>query len=226
MAQLVKVIDGLAIASCKVVDGLAIASVKTVNGLDNTSAGGGWSFTSQATDAFTTDANPIDGNWTSVTGDSNMKKLSGSAVPTNTANDCSARSTSGASFTNDQASELAITTSGTGGGGVGMGVLVRCASAAATYYRAVMDGAASNNIEIGKRVAGVYSFIANRTVSYGAGGTLRLGVVGTTLRVYYNGTQVGADITDSDIASGSPGISYSSTDATAQGDNWVGYSVT
>lgn len=41
MAQLVKTVAGLAIASVKTVDGLAIASVSTVNGLDNTSAGGG-----------------------------------------------------------------------------------------------------------------------------------------------------------------------------------------
>lgn len=38
MSQLVKTINGLAIASVKTVDGLAIASVKTVNGLDNTAA--------------------------------------------------------------------------------------------------------------------------------------------------------------------------------------------
>lgn len=36
MAQLVKTVNGLAIASVKTVNGLAIASVKTVNGLDNT----------------------------------------------------------------------------------------------------------------------------------------------------------------------------------------------
>jgi len=45
MAQLVKTIGGLAIASVKTLGGLAIASVKTVAGLDNTSGGGGgtWS---------------------------------------------------------------------------------------------------------------------------------------------------------------------------------------
>lgn len=41
MAQLVKTMAGLAIASCKTVNGLAIASVKTVAGLDNTASGGG-----------------------------------------------------------------------------------------------------------------------------------------------------------------------------------------
>lgn len=40
MAQLVKTMAGLAIASVKTVNGLAIASVKTVAGLDNTSGGG------------------------------------------------------------------------------------------------------------------------------------------------------------------------------------------
>lgn len=39
MAQLVKTVNQLAIASCKTVNGLAIASVKTINGLDNTSGG-------------------------------------------------------------------------------------------------------------------------------------------------------------------------------------------
>lgn len=41
MAQLVKTMAGLAIASVKTVNGLAIALVKTVAGLDNTSGGGG-----------------------------------------------------------------------------------------------------------------------------------------------------------------------------------------
>lgn len=40
MAQLVKTLNGLAIASVKLVSGLAIASAKTINGLDNTSGGG------------------------------------------------------------------------------------------------------------------------------------------------------------------------------------------
>ena len=40
MAQLIKTIDGLAIASVKTVNGLANASIKTVDGLDNTSGGG------------------------------------------------------------------------------------------------------------------------------------------------------------------------------------------
>lgn len=41
MAQLVKTVNNLAIASVKTVENLAIASVKTIDGLDNTSGGGG-----------------------------------------------------------------------------------------------------------------------------------------------------------------------------------------
>lgn len=41
MAQLVKTVGGLAIASVKTMQGLAIASVKTVDGVDNTASGGG-----------------------------------------------------------------------------------------------------------------------------------------------------------------------------------------
>lgn len=40
MAQLVKTVNGLAIASVKTLNALAIASAKTINGLDNTAAGG------------------------------------------------------------------------------------------------------------------------------------------------------------------------------------------
>jgi len=43
MAQLVKTVKSLAIASVKTADDLAIASVSTIKGLDNTAAGGGTS---------------------------------------------------------------------------------------------------------------------------------------------------------------------------------------
>ena len=41
MAQLVKTVQGLGIASVKTAQGLAIASAKTILGVDNTSSGGG-----------------------------------------------------------------------------------------------------------------------------------------------------------------------------------------
>jgi len=56
MAQNVKTIQGLAIASCKTVQGLAIASAKTILGVDNTS--GGATYTLQET--FGADTNQFD----------------------------------------------------------------------------------------------------------------------------------------------------------------------
>lgn len=56
MAQLVKTISGLAVASCKTVSGLAIASCKTIMGVDNTSGGGGSFAEVQQVDYFSTAA--------------------------------------------------------------------------------------------------------------------------------------------------------------------------
>lgn len=69
MAQLVKTVSGLAIASCKTVNGLAIASAKTVMGVDNTSGGGGGNAftlvgtpaTQESTNTITSGA-PTEGN--------------------------------------------------------------------------------------------------------------------------------------------------------------------
>lgn len=64
MAQLVKTMAGLAIASVKTVNGLAIASAKTVAGLDNTSGGGLNTFT----DDFTRANGALGANWDVDTG--------------------------------------------------------------------------------------------------------------------------------------------------------------
>lgn len=64
MAQLVKTVQGLAIASVKTAQGLAIASVKTILGVDNTSGG--------SPNAFSDDFNRANGalgaNWTTSAG--------------------------------------------------------------------------------------------------------------------------------------------------------------
>lgn len=66
MAQLVKTVAGLAIASVKTINGLAIASVKTVAGLDNTSGGG---FVQQQTQGNDSDYNSFsDGTRQTIAG--------------------------------------------------------------------------------------------------------------------------------------------------------------
>lgn len=52
MAQNVKTVQGLAIASVKTVQGLAIASAKTIMGVDNTGGGGGISIIANTADAL------------------------------------------------------------------------------------------------------------------------------------------------------------------------------
>jgi hypothetical protein len=69
MAQLVKTMAGLAIASVKTVNGLAIASVKTVAGLDNTAGGGPAAFSDDFNRA---DSDSLGANWTEAAGDADI----------------------------------------------------------------------------------------------------------------------------------------------------------
>jgi hypothetical protein len=83
-------------------------------------------------------------------------------------------------------------------------------------------GAGTSNIELAKVVAGAYTQIWLRTATVAAGDTVRLEAQGTTLRAYVNGVQVGADATDSAIATGNAGVVYSSSITTKTGDDWEG----
>lgn len=58
MAQLVKTVSGLAIASVKTGNNLAIASIKTIQGVDNTSGGG-----NLASGEYTMTGNVTEGDW-------------------------------------------------------------------------------------------------------------------------------------------------------------------
>lgn len=174
-----------------------------------------------ASDTFNrANANPIGGNWTTGSGDGAMQITSNAAWPADNTLDSQAYYNA-VTWPADQWSEVAVT-SGTIGGGTGFGVSARKSAAAATHYRLVVDRNASNNIELAKVVAGAFTLIWDRTSAYSDGDVIRLEVQGTTLRAYRNGTQIGADSTDSGIATGNAGIMYSSTDTAAKGDNWNG----
>lgn len=90
MAQLVKTLNGLAIASVKTWNGLAIASAKTINGLDNTAGGGGFAPTDLSGlvlwlkgDAITglNNGDPVT-TWLDLSGNANNASASGSTRPT------------------------------------------------------------------------------------------------------------------------------------------------
>lgn len=77
MAQLIKTINGLPIASVKTINGLPIALVKSVNGLDNTSAGGSYpGFTYDVLQDF---ESPLSGDWSKSDGDDSIDEQDAAA---------------------------------------------------------------------------------------------------------------------------------------------------
>jgi hypothetical protein len=201
----------------------------TVGGTGSFGGNTGWTFNdlkqgsgNVLTDNFNrADQNPLAGNWTTSNGAIALKILSNQLT---FASDFDASANySATTFSNDQYSQVKLSNA-SGSGATGFGVTVRQSTSANTRYRVTADSAASNNIQLGKEVNNVYSNLTGwpRTATVANGDTLRLEVQGTTLRVYINGVQVGADTTDSSIASGYPGIIYSSSAPSATADDWAG----
>jgi hypothetical protein len=95
------------------------------------------------------------GVWTQGTGETfNLNLSSNTVVPSSTADD-SCAFYSGATWGNDQSSQCTISEAvGRNSGGEGVGVCVRHAAAARTYYRVVANHGATNNWTIGRFLAG------------------------------------------------------------------------
>ena len=187
--------------------------------------------TQTATDDFNrANEDPITTNWTNQApgGNTPIALVSNAYTAHSLASDAHAYRTGWAGG-NDQYSQAAIT-AGSASAGAGAGVAVRVDTAAATktMYRLVLDN--GGNYELLKIVVGVTTSLRTGTVTYVAGQKLGLSATGgatTTLKIWYNGSQVGASVTDSSspITTGSPGIAYSSTLTSASGDNWDGGTV-
>jgi len=157
------------------------------------------------------------GNWTSTT--NRVDLISNQVTTAGTGSDREAVYAAWANG-NDQYSQLKVTVSGTTAG-AGFGVSVRSTTTGSTFncYRVVLNS--DGEYEVCKMVSSSCTSLRTGTLSYVAGTALGLSVLSTTLKVWYGGTQVGADITDSGIASGKPGIAYSSTlSVVPTGDDW------
>lgn len=88
-----------------------------------------------------------------------------------------------------------------------LGVSVRCAAAANTFYSVVWADDDANRKILSKVVAGSRTAILNAFGSaWSADAVLRLEAEGTTLRVYDDEVQEGGDQTDAAIASGYAGV--------------------
>ena len=180
-----------------------------------------------ATDDFNrADAATLGANWTTITGETTWKIVSNQAQPTRPSGSGDHSNFYNAvTWPDDQYSQAKIVndSGSSAGSDEGGGLHVRAASAARTYYRCVMnDSGSSNNLGISKQVAGSYTNLGFRSQAFAANGILYFSVVGTTITVKWNGTQVGATFTDSSIASGSPGVSLSSNMTSVILDDWEG----
>lgn len=160
------------------------------------------------------------GNWTTVTSETAFTIVSGQAKPSNGSLDA-VMYYSAISWPANQYSQAAESTDGTNNG-AGAGISLRCSSVAQTYYWCVVNRAGSNNLTVTKAVAGAHTQLGQRTVTGVDGQIVYCEVQGTTLLAKYNGTQAGATISDSAIASGSAGIAYSSSLSDANLDTWEG----
>lgn len=171
------------------------------------------------TDAFTrANSSPMSGTWTGEA--ANPFDISSNAVIMhNVAGADASNFWNTWSHGDDQYSQAEITLVGSGSQ-VGLGVCVRrnTTIATVTMYRAVINDAGA--IDIGSIVTGGFTQIGTRSVTYSAGTKLGLSIQGTTLKVWYGGVQQGANITTSSIASGSPGLGFSSPITSGTIDNW------
>ena len=173
-----------------------------------------------ATDDFNrANANPIGTGWTTQTSNQAMQIVSNQATPNAVGSDAGAWKTG--TFPNDQWVQARLFCVGTGTGGNGICLTLRNASGADTCYRlAANHQATTQNLQLGKFVAHSFTSIWQRLQSWTDGDLFRLEARGTTLRVFINGVQVGADATDSSVTAGNPGIGYSSVCTSGAVDNW------
>lgn len=151
-------------------------------------------------------------NYGVVSGSTAFVISSDTAVPSSYASDANSLVTALGILTD----QWATTTVGAPGttNGAGVGAIVRGSTSAVTYYRAYSTGGSGDQLFIVKAVAGTFTQLANLAVVLTAGDTLSLWIQGTTLTCYHNGTSV-FSTTDSAIASGYPGMCYSSFDSDA-----------
>ena len=183
-----------------------------------------------ASDPFTGTGAGLGANWTQQTGIQAMDRSADTAIPNNLAADCGANY-SAITWPDDQYSQAEISVTGTGNQ-TGIGIAVRMSDSARTFYWMVVCKAASNNVTITRFNAGTPSLLEQRTTTWVDGDIGKIQVSGQatniTIKVFQNGSQLGADISDtsaSGLNAGRAGVAYSSTTTAASLNNWEGGSI-
>ncbi len=169
---------------------------------------------------------PLASPWgsTGILGDVGMNLVSNAATDAATTYDNRSFYDGGIVWPNDQYSQAAITLGvSNSGGGSGEGLSVRGSKTALTMYRFAIDHNATINWEVLKAVGGTFTSLATGLQAFTDGDTFRLSVNGSTITVSLNGASPFVTVVDSAIASGNPGINYSSTEGGVRFvDDWEG----
>ncbi len=156
--------------------------------------------------------------------------LSGNSVTPELISHDAAMYLSGITWASNQYAQAKITVTGTTAGS-GPGLIVRAGTGSPnwSYYRITICKNATI-CDIAKVTVGTYGNIGTRTGTWVDGDVLRVEATGTTtvtLKIFQNGSQLGADITDSSSAlqAGVPGIFYSSTSTSCSIDDYSAGSI-
>ena len=161
------------------------------------------------------DANPIGGNWTTVTASSPVQILTNQAAGTVGAGAYNTVYWNANAFAANQCSQ---------GTDVSQfhyaWVSVRISISAETYY--MFRGAASGTWQLFKRIAGTNTQIGANYATVVSGDVVKLCVSGTTLTPYINGVAQTTQ-TDASIATGRPGFGIFDTNGFL--DNWSGFEI-
>ena len=185
--------------------------------------------TQLASEAFT-DTNGTSlsahGNWSTVTGNSQLEVQSNQCEPSNYSVDCANRY-NGITWPNNQYAQFTLKGMAPGSSSdVGLGIGLRFNTGGAnSYYRLIPCHTSNGNTEISKFVSGSYTQLASGAYnSTPASGHVIYGEVqGTTLLCKQNGSTV-LSTTDSSLSSGQAGVFYSGSfsSGTAPLDDWLG----
>jgi hypothetical protein len=169
------------------------------------------------------DAVVLGTNWQVAAGLGGWSLLNNAAQPSNFAGECCTDYRAViVPFPDDQYSEVVIvSTTGTADTS-GIGVEVRCQTSPDSRYRGYANKAASNNTCLAKHVSSTFTLLAQGTAAWADGDAIRLEVEGTTLRLIRNGAEVVLTVVDASLASGQPGLTYSSTLTAAIVEDWEG----
>ena len=162
------------------------------------------------TETFTSTENPLSTNWDTAQNAGLKSTATGANAVNSTGFPVSIWKTSDYTFADDQDSTVTITSAGAFDYA---GCVVRYAATGGGVGYMAHYESDSSRLYVRRFSAGAAAATLRLTTSFtmASGDTLTLAVAGTTLKVYKNGAQVGADIvvTGADIvSSGQPGVAY------------------